>query len=276
MAGAALSFTLMAACARVLGPRIPTYEKIFARSVFSALVTLWMLRRAGVSLRPSRPLMLLARSLVGFASLACYFEAIARIPLGNAVVLLYVNPVVAGVLAAMFLREPFRRGQAVATLACFAGVALVVRPTPDAPLLGSLFGLGTGLLSGLAYTIVRALNRSGEHYHRIVLSFPVVSIPIALALGGRHFVMPEGAEWAWLLALGLTTQLGQMCLTQGLRHEATARATQIGFLAPVFAVLIGIPLGDGLPGWSSLAGAAVVVAAVLAYRPPPVPPRPSG
>ena len=277
MAGAALSFTVMAACARLLGPRIPTYEKIFARSVFSAVLTLWMLRRVHISWRPRRPWLLAARALVGFVSLTCYFEAIARIPLGNAVVLLYINPVVAGVLAAIFLREPFRRGQAVATLVCLAGVALLARPAPGVPLLGRLVGFATGVLSGLAYTIVRGLNRSGEHHLVIVLSFPVLSIPIALALGAPAFVWPRGIEWLWLLALGLTTQAGQLCLTQGLRHEGTARATQIGFLAPVFGILLGIPLGDGLPGWSSLAGAAVIVAAVVGYRPAPDrPPRPVG
>jgi len=277
MAASALAFTLMAACAKILGPRIPTEEKVFCRSLFSVLVTLWAIRRWKVSLRPRSPFLLLARALVGFFALTFYFEAIARIPLGNAVVLLYINPVVAGILAALFLGEVFRRGQIVASLVCLAGVALVARPSPGAPLAGSLFGLSCGLLSGTAYTMVRALNRRGEDPLRIVLSFPLVSLPLSLMVGAGAFVMPHGSEWLWILALGVTTQAGQVCLTLGLRHEEAARAAQVGFLAPVFAMLLGIPLGDGLPSAWSLAGSALIVLAVLGYRPRRVPPpRPIG
>ncbi len=277
MAGAALSFTLMAVCARLLSPRIPVFEMIAVRSLFSILVTGWMMRRAQVSWRPQRPRLLLARSLFGFVSLTCYFEAVARIPLGNAVVLLYINPVVAGVAAALFLREPFRRGQWMATLFCLAGVALIARPSSQAPLLGSLFGLCTGVLSGLAYTMVRALNRSGEHPLRTVLSFPLMSLPLALLLGAGAFVAPTGLEWAWLVGLGVTTQCGQLCLTQGLRHEATARATQIGYLAPVLGMLLGAALGDGIPGGWSLVGSAVILVGLVAFQPAPArPPRPVG
>lgn len=266
MMGAAASFALMAACAKGLGPRIPTYEKVFARSLFSLAATWWALRRAGVPARPGRPAILLLRGFLGFGGLACYFEAILRIPLGNAVLLQNTNPLFAGLFAALALGEAFRRSHAAAVALCLAGVALVAEPQPGAPLGGSLLGLASGVLSGAAYTTVRAASRT-EHPLLIVLSFPLVAAPLCLLLGGGGFVWPRGAEWLWLLGLGLTTQAGQVCLTYGLRAETAARATQFGFLGVVLGILCGVALGDPLPGLSALAGAALILGALIWFRP---------
>jgi len=273
MVASAAGFAVMAASAKLL-PDIPTFEKVFARSVVSVVLTLWVLRRARVALKPQRPWLLVARSVLGFAGLACYFSAIARMPLGAAVTIYNMTPLVAGLLGVLALGERFGWRHAGAVLIGLGGIAMISGFTPDVTLEGVGFALGTACFSAGAYTLVRVL-RSSEHPMIIVLSFPLLSLPLAALLGGADFVWPRGTEWAWLLVLGLGTQVGQVCLTHALGHLPASRATQIGYVGVVFAMLLGIPLGDGWPGPAQLVGAGLVFASLLAYPAAQGPPAPA-
>mgnify|MGYP001275059954 CR=1 FL=1 len=256
MVASAASFAVMAAAAKML-PDLPALEKVFFRSVLSVFLTYWALRKAGVAIRPRRPGLLFARALFGFAGLWCYFESIARIPLGTAVTLYNTTPLFAAAIGWFFFREQLTKLRAVALLVGLGGIALIKGLSPDLTWDGVFFGLGTAAFSACAYSLVRVLTRT-ENAMIIVLAFPLFSIPLALLLGWNSFLMPAGTDWFWLLLLGLGTQGGQVCLTHGLKHHTASRATQIGFVGVVFAMLFGIPLGDGFPSLPQLLGALLI------------------
>ena len=256
MIASAASFAVMAASAKML-PELPALEKVFFRSLISVLLTAWALRRAHVSWKPHRPVMLFMRALFGFGGLYCYFETIARIPLGSAVTLYNTTPLFAAVIGAALLGERFRRIQIFSLFLGVLGIALIKGFSVEVTWVGVGFGLCTAVFSAFAYSLVRVLART-EHPLVIVMVFPIVSLPLAWALGANDFLMPSDEAWIWLLLLGLGTQGGQICLTHGLRHHTATRATQIGFIGVVFAMFLGVPLGDGVPGWAQLLGASVV------------------
>jgi drug/metabolite transporter (DMT)-like permease len=60
--------------------------------------------------------------------------------------------------------------------------------------------------------------------------------------------------------VGVTTHLGQVCLTMGLGRERAGRATSVGYLQIVFAALWGIALFGEVPDRWTAAGSAIVVA----------------
>lgn len=274
MIAAAASFTVMAGAAKMT-PSIPTMEKIFARSVISVLLTLWALRGVGAAALPKRPWRMVLRGVLGFLALFCYFESIARIPLGTAVTVYNTAPLWAGLVGLFFLGEVFTGRHVASILVGLAGVALIGGLSPDVTWDGVAFGLACSVLSASAYTTVRLMNREGEHPMMIVLCFPLISVPLAAVLafvpGGGGFVMPQGWDWIWLLVLGVATQGGQVCLTYALRHLSAARATQIGYVGVIFAMALGSIMGDGLPGWIQLAGAGLVFGSLIAFRPKAAP-----
>lgn len=256
MLASATSFAFMAASAKMM-PEIPALEKVFVRSLISVVLTVGAMARAKVSLRPSRPGLLAMRAAFGFAGLWCYFEAIARLPLGNAVTAYNTTPLFAAVVGALVFGERLRGVQVFSLFLGLAGIAVMQGVVSLSPSVGILFALGTALFSSVAYSLIRVLVRT-EHPLRIVLAFPLLSIPVAWMLGGRDFVLPQGHAWIWLLLLGVATQGGQVFLTYALRYHTATRATQIGFLGVVLAMLIGVPHGDGWPGWAQIGGASLV------------------
>ena len=256
MVAAACSFALMAASSKMM-PELPSFEKVFVRSLISVVLTVWMIRRAGGWVAPKRKALLFWRAVFGFIGLTCYFEAIDRIPLGTAVTVYNMTPLFAALVGLLFLGEGLKWLQGVSLFVGLGGVAIIKGFTPEVTWNGVLFALGTAFFSAIAYSCIRVLNRS-EHPLTIVLAFPLVSIPLAVIAGGAHFRWPVGAEWLWLLALGFATQGGQVCLTHALKYHTASRATQIGFVGVIFAMLLGSFMGDGLPGWAQVGGALLV------------------
>lgn len=256
MLASAASFSVMAASAKML-TEIPALEKVFVRSLISIVLTLTALQAAKVSLRPKNPGKLAFRAFFGFLGLWFYFEAIDRIPLGTAVTVYNTTPLFAALVGALVLGEKLRWVQALSLLVGLGGIGFIKGFSPEVSWVGICFGLGTAFFSALAYSLVRVLTRT-EHALIIVLAFPLLSLPMAALLGYQDFVMPTTTGWGWLLLLGLATQGGQVCLTHGLRYHTATRATQIGFVGVIFAMLLAIPIEGSLPTWVQVGGAAMI------------------
>src|SRR5262245_18914487 len=220
---AAAAFAAMTTAAKLVGTRLPLFEIVFVRALFSAVVTAALLRRLRAPLLGTRRLLLALRGLFGFLGLSCSFYAVIHLPLAEATLLQFVHPVFTVALAALLLGERVGGGVFVGIGLALAGVVLVVRP-------GFLFGgaaapldpfavavaLGGAFFSADAYVTVRHLARTGEHPLAIVFSFPAVTVGLSLPLAWIDFVWPRGLEWLWLLAAGASAQLGQMALTRGI------------------------------------------------------------
>lgn len=256
MIASAASFSVMALSAKML-PEIPAFEKVFFRSLISVVLTLYALRVAGIPLRANRKWALLLRSIFGFGGLVCYFEAIARLPLGTSVTIYNTTPIFAAIIGIVVLKENHSAKRIASILLAIIGVAFIKGFSVNAPTDGIVFGLLTAFFSSIAYSLVRILGKT-EKALIIVLAFPLVSIPLSIALGVTDFRLPVGIEWWWLLALGVGTQGGQVCLTHGLRYHTATRATQIGFIGVIFAMFFGVFAGDGWPGQIEIVGALLV------------------
>jgi drug/metabolite transporter (DMT)-like permease len=269
MLASALGFSLMSLCVKLVSAELPTMEVVFARSLFMAVATVGALRYTGASLLGRDRRTLFARGAVGATALSLLYFGLGRLPLGDSVTIHYTAPVWTALSAALLLGERLRPLVLVGVAASLTGVVLVAQPTvlfgaaPD-PLDG--WGVAAvvcgSVLSGLAYTLVRKLRRT-DHPMTIIfyLSWIGAVGSLPFALGG--WAWPSATGWALLLGVGLTTQVGQVCLTKGIHLLEAGTATAIGYVQVVFAFVWGVVVfGDAVDGLS-LAGAVLVVSSVL-------------
>lgn len=269
---AALLFSLMTACAKLLGERIPPAEIVLVRSVFSLVVTYALIRRRGLSLLGTHRGILLARGVFGFVALLCLFWALPRLPLAEATLFQYMNPVFVAVLGVPLLGEAMGRTAAISLSLCLAGLVLVVKPFglwgAAEPLNGLAVGiaLSGALFSSLAYLSIRRLA-GREAPLTIVFYLPLVSTPAAALLTWHRGVWPTPWEWTLLGAVAVLTQLAQVALTKGLSLEKASRATTTGYLQVVFAALWGALLFGQVPdGWAFLGAGIILTGVVLLTR----------
>jgi drug/metabolite transporter (DMT)-like permease len=273
MAAAALFFSVMSLLVKAAGQRLPVQEVVLARSSVGAAMCWYSLRQRRVSLWGDRKGLLLLRGLLGYAALSCFFYALVHLPLAEATVIQYTNPVFTAVLAALFLAEHIRPRDLGLVILSLGGVILMARP-------GFLFGGLSGLdpwavgvalagavLSAGAYVTVRRLGRT-EDPVVIVFYFALVATAGSIPLTALDPVLPTAWEWVALGAIGVVTQVAQVFLTKGLRDEPAGRAMAVGYMQIVFAALWGLIFFAELPdGWAGAGALLIVVStAALARR----------
>jgi drug/metabolite transporter (DMT)-like permease len=270
MVVSAFFFSVMSLLVKLVGERIPSQEVVFVRALVSLAMAYVIVRRAEPGNWGRRKGLLVIRGLMGFASLSCFFYAIVHLPLADANVIQYTNPVWTAWLGWWLLGEALTTGEAVMSGAGLLGVLLIARPT-------AIFGgegaarldpaavavsLAGALFAAAAYVSVRRLSRT-EHPMIIVFYFTVVTVPASLPGMLAHAVMPHGWEWALLAGVGVTALLGQVFLTRGLVREPAGRATAIGYVQILFAAVWGLLFFREVPDTLSLLGAALVLASVV-------------
>jgi drug/metabolite transporter (DMT)-like permease len=264
----ALAFSVMSVQVKLAGRELPVAMLVLARGIVTLVLSV-----AWVSARRIHPWGhdrwgLVQRALFGTGALACYFYAVTALPLAEATVLHYLNPVFVAIIAALFLGESIDGRLLVAIALALTGTVIVARPSfvfgAGTPLdaTGIAVALGSALLSACAYATVRRLART-EHPDVIVLYFAMFAAPLALPFALVAWVWPSPRGWLLMLGLGIATQLGQTFMTRGLALMPAARGTTIGYVQIVFAASWGVFLFDeALSGWT-LTGAGLVIVAVL-------------
>ncbi|MEJ2369650.1 MAG: DMT family transporter [Gemmatimonadales bacterium] len=275
MAVAALFFSLMSLLVKTAGQRLPVEEIVLARALITFGLTWAYLARRRNSPGGTRRTVLLLRGALGFGALLCFFYSVVHLPLADATVIQYTNPVFASLIAALVIGERLRVRDGAYISASLAGVLLVARPSflfganPHelAPLAVGVALLGA-LLSAAAYVSVRALTKTEEPLV-IVFYFAVVSVAGSIPLAALDPVWPTGMEWLVLAGVGVATQLGQVYLTKGLREEPAGRALAVGYLQIIFAGGWGLLFFAEVPGPLSAAGFLLIAAsiAMLARKP---------
>jgi drug/metabolite transporter (DMT)-like permease len=269
MALGAFWFSLMSLAVKLVGRRLPSSEVVLVRGIFTLILSIAMLRHARVGLWGTQKFLLTLRGVFGWAALSCYYFSLVHLPLGEATLIQYSNPVFVAVLAALVLGEAIGLAEVLCLLASLGGVLLITRPAVlfggDAaaiPPSQVAIALGGALFSAAGYTVVRRIGTT-EHRGVLVFYLPLVTIPLTLPFISSAWSWPNAREWLLLVAIGLTTQLGQSYMTRGLQLERASRATAVSYLQIVFAAAWGAVVLGELPDEWTVAGAVVITGSTL-------------
>jgi drug/metabolite transporter (DMT)-like permease len=266
MVGAAFFFSLMSAFVKSLGGTLPSQEIVLVRSAVTLGYSYALVRWAGKALWGNNRTLLVLRGLFGLGGMSCFFWALTALPLADATVLHYTNPVITALLAALVLDETLGRAEIGGALLSLAGVALIAQPSflfDGASGLNPAYvgvALGGAFFSSCAYVTVRKL-RATEDPMVIVFYYPLIatlgSIPLTITTDPAWPTL-----WQWgVLALGVagTGTVAQVLLTRGLHAQRAGRAMAVSYLQIVFAAVWGALFFDEVPDLLSIAGAALVI-----------------
>lgn len=270
MAIGAWWFALMGLLVKLAGRRLPSSQIVLVRAAITLSLSFWAVRQAQIpSIFGQRRLLLLARGALGAIGINCFYYSLVHLPLGEATLIQYTNPIFATILAALWVGERVRTGEVLCLATAMVGVVLITRPAflfgtaaatyAHRDVLIALFG---AICSGAAYAAVRKMGTT-EHPSVIVFYLPLVTFPTAIPFAASNWLMPTAGEWLLLLGVGGATQLAQIYMTKGLQAESAVRATTTGYLQIVFAGAWGALLLRERPSPWTLAGAAVIVTSAL-------------
>ena len=279
---ASLSFAAMGGFAKVISQILPPVEVTFFRNIFGVVLVGIAIWKVPLKQKGGRPFLLLFRGSMGFTALLAYFYIMAHIPLGEAVTYNKTSPIFVAIFAYIFLNEKLHKSALLAIVIGFVGILLVAQPVGGSFDKYDILGIFSGIGAALAYTSIREL-RSYYDTRAIVMSFMAVGTvaPLLLMLVTPYvevseefdwmfarFVMPEGIEWLYVTAVGIFATISQLLMTKAYELTKAGIVGTIGYSNIVFAVIIGIMLGDAIPDiWTVLGIILVIFSGLLVALP---------
>ncbi len=267
MVASAVLFASMAAAVRVAARELPNAPIVFFRHFIMLVFLLpWLWREGRHALDTDDMRGHLVRGLAGVSAVGCYFYAIARLRLADAVLLNQSMPLFIPLVERAWLGERIPpRLWGVLALG-FAGLVLILRPGTGVFEPAALVGLASAVLASVAQVGIRRLTRT-EPVTRIVFYFGLVASVVSLPPAAWWWKSPSAATWAVLLLMAVFATVGQLTLTRAYLHAPAASVGPFLYAGPVFAGLVDWLIWGRLPDLVFVLGAAVVVAAAtLALR----------
>jgi len=267
------TFVAGRAIAKDVGPLSIAFLR-FALASTLLLILTW---RAEKTLPlPSReqilPLVLLG--LIGvFAYNALFFNALRLIHAGRAAVIIALNPVFIGLLAAYLFKDKLSPIKLIGILLSVTGAVIVISRGEFSQILGGGIGWGEVLTLGcmaswVAYSLIGKAILKGMS--------PLVSVSYSSAIGTVALFVPACAEgmigqvtgyglleWLGIGYLGIFgTVLGFVWYYEGIKKIGPTRAGQFINFVPVSAIILAFFILAEPITWSLLVGGFFVLSGV--------------
>ncbi len=271
---ASFIFAIMGAFAKLASEHMSSLEVVFFRNIFGVLIIGYAVYKKPMIHQGGKPFLLFFRGMMGFSALLAYFYNIANIPLGDAVTFSKTAPIFTAIFAWLFLKEKLSFSAWFAIFIGFGGILLITQPTGLGFSKYDILGIFSGVGAALAYTSVRELRRYYDT-RAIVLSFTLVGTigPVILFILSKYFyiseldfmlgefIMPSGVVWFYVVGLGVLGTLSQYFMTKAYGETKAGIVGAVSYSNIVFAILVGLFLGDSLPGLITTCGIALIVLA---------------
>ncbi|MFT6322062.1 MAG: drug/metabolite transporter (DMT)-like permease [Granulosicoccus sp.] len=257
---ATFAFAIMNAIAKELSDFHPMQVVFFrAFGTFFFIFPTMLLRK--IPIIGNNPKYLFLRGLVGVISLATFFMALQKIPLGSAISIRYLGPIFGVMMAAYFLKEKVKGLQWLSFFIAFSGV-IVLKGFDlriDSVSLGLL--LISALFLGMVLVLIRYLTDK-EHYLTIINYFMVVTIAVSLFFI-NHWRMPLGNEWYPVVGIGILGLIGQVFMTRAFQTEDTSMLAPFKYMELVWALIMGYFLFGETYSWLPFLGIVLIIVGML-------------
>lgn len=215
-------------------------------------------------LRPVRWRLVLLRAVLHSAVSIGYYTAWLTLPLADAYAVGFTAPLIMTLLAVPMLGERLRWRRALSTAAGFAGVLVMVRPgstlwDPAVLVLAPAI-VGTALSRIMSRQLSTTETPECQTFWLMLLHVPVGVAMLASLPPGPP---PPPGVWVALGLVGAFSGAGHWLLARGYGLGPVAALAPYEYTMLIWGGIAGFVVFGEVPGWSSLAGAAVVAAAGL-------------
>lgn len=207
---------------------------------------------------------------VGCAAPA-FFTAVMLMPLAEATAITFTQPMLTGLLAALFLREPARKETWIATFVAFTGVLVIIRP--------SLLELGwvafLPLISALGMSLTMIGNRMVAHLGSpIAMQFAItaiatVTLGVIVAAGhlsgipALHVGKPPVIVVGKCIVVAVVLTIGHWLVFKGTTRVGAGTLAPMTYMQLLGATVMGWLAFDDRLDRATLLGMGMIVAAGL-------------
>ena len=261
---ASFFFSLMTVCVKKIDNRIPVFELVFFRSIFSLAITSLIINKRDINPWGQNKPLLILRGLLGTIALVCIFYAIRNMPLNISTVIQYTYPIFISIFAGFLINEKITKNIILSLVCGWLGILIILNPYQLSNInvqinnLTILVAFVGAISTSLAYITVKKLTFK-EDIYIIIKYFPLVSMITLSPIVFVNWVTPNINDLFWIVGIGVFTQIGQTFLTIGLKKLPASEAATINYLQVFFGSLWGILFFNELININFLIGSLLVL-----------------
>jgi drug/metabolite transporter (DMT)-like permease len=253
-----------AATTKYVSAHVAIEAIIMVQYLVATLLCLPRLLRPGLrSLRTERVGLHLMRGLVGVVSFYLFYAALHHIPMMDAMMLRQSAPLTVPLVLWIWSRETIARSAWLPLVIGFAGIAIILRPTP----VGLSWWHAGGFLSALGLAISMVATRklaATEPTLRILFYYCVLSLACVAPFTLRDFSGLALLDWVAMIYIGAAIYWTLELYTRAYGMAPTAAIAPINYFAVVLAGFWGWLFWDQIPdGWSVLGSVLVIAGGLL-------------
>lgn len=269
MVAASFLFACMGFFIKKLTHSLSTMEIIFFRNIVSLLFVGGSLLVYKPENQGGKPFMLAMRGVYGFTAMFFYFFAVSVLPLATAATFSKSSPLFTAIIAGFLLKEKAGSRVWTAIAVGFIGILLILKPSGEISLIGSLSGIACGFFAALAYTTVRGLANYYDA-RMMVLSFSVVGAVASIfyfaymfLTGSERYLtfafVPAGIDMLYVVLVGLAAVLAQYYMSRSYFYGRAAMMSTVGYVELIFSIFTGMLAGDAFPDMLSFGGIILIM-----------------
>lgn len=236
---------------------------------------------------PSVRKYLIMRGTCGFFGVFGMYFALMYLSISDAVLITFLSPTLAIILAWVVLRERINRWEVLGSVTSFVGVVLIIRPpflfghsptgdaaenivetsNPGDRLLATLVALWGAFCGSSVYIIIRFI---GKRAHAIInVSYFALITLIISAVGivfvpSMQFQIPQTKlEWMLFTNLGICGFIFQLLLTIGIQKERVGRGSLAGYTQLIYSLFWDVTLYHHWPSVYSWCGMVIIIGSTI-------------
>ena len=206
-----------------------------------------MVTHGKASLKVSRPWLVVIRSAVGLVSMLFAYICLKEVDLVNTSVLMNTTPLFVPFRDLAMAQKTYRPSPLDPHHRRLFRHPFILKPTTDIFSGTSIYGLGSGILSAVTATAVRASTKT-EEMHTLLFYYFLIGFILFLPFNLLDWQSPDSLiHFLGVCAIGLFSALGQWSRFKGLSYAKTSQLTPFGYTGILFAGLLQYIFWDEIP-----------------------------
>jgi drug/metabolite transporter (DMT)-like permease len=236
-------------------------QLLLVRSAAGLVFLAPFIKREGWSAfaKAPRPLIQWMRPLFSTFEVACFYWALAYMPLADVMTFYLAGPIYVTAVSPFLLGEHVGWRRWAAVIAGFVGVMIALSPTAGA-LTPAAF---VAIAGSLSFSVLMVLTRlvAGTSDTVLVTTQTMGALVFGLVAAPFTWVALGWQDTALLALLGVTAMIAHTCVNRSLRFAPASVVVPYQYSTIFWAIIFGFVFFGDIPCAAMLTGAGIIVAA---------------